>query len=257
MSVFKAIILGLIQGLTEFLPISSSGHLVLAEAILGINNYNNYFNILLHLSTLLSVLLVLYKDILALIKKPLARQSMLVVLATAITCVGAALLKIFIPSLFSLGFLGFGFLLSGMLMLVTFLGNKPQNNIRPKPISLKGAIAMGLSGCFAVLPGVSRSGTSICAGVLSGESRESSVKFSFLISVPIIIASMVFEVFYSGSSVYQIGFWPCFAGAVSAFLSSFISIKFMLKIAKKGNWLYFAAYLILLSFGVLIFTFAF
>ena len=257
MSVFKAIILGLIQGLTEFLPISSSGHLTLAEAVLGIQNSNNYFNILLHLATLLSVLVVLYKDVLALIKKPFSSLSLKVVLATAITCIGAALLKIFIPNLFSVGFLGFGFLLSGMLMLVTFLGHKPSASLTKPEISLKGAIVMGLSGCFAVLPGVSRSGTSICAGIISGESKETSVKFSFLISIPIIIASMVFEVFYSGSGVYQIGFWQCFAGAVSAFLSSLVSIKFMLKIAKKGNWIYFAIYLILLSFGILIYTFAF
>jgi len=258
MSVFAAIILGLIQGLTEFLPISSSGHLTLAEAILGIHNGNNYFNILLHLATLLSVLIVLYKDVLVLIKKPFSKLSLKVVLATSITCVGAAALNIFIPKLFEVGFLGFGFLLSGMLMLVCFLPQKKATIKTQKEISLKGAISMGISGCFAVLPGVSRSGTSICAGVLAGESKENSVKFSFLISIPIIIASMIFELVFGGTtSATIIGFWPCFAGAVSAFLSSFVSIKFMLKLAKKGNWIYFAIYLIVLSFAVLIYTFAF
>ncbi|MBQ7579496.1 MAG: undecaprenyl-diphosphate phosphatase [Clostridia bacterium] len=258
MTIFEALILGLIQGLTEFLPISSSGHLTLAEAILGINNSNNYFNILLHLATLLSVLIVLYKDVLVLIRRPFSKTTLKVVLATLITCVGAALLKIFIPKLFEVGFLGFGFLLSGMLMLVCFLPSK--NTKTPAPsneVSFKSAIIMGISGCFAVLPGVSRSGTSICAGVLANESKENSVKFSFLISIPIIIASMVFEIFYSGSGVYSIGFLPCLVGAISAFLSSLVSIKFMLKIAKKGNWIYFAIYLLLLSFGVLIYTFAF
>ena len=257
MSIFAAIVLGFIQGLTEFLPISSSGHLSLAEALLGIQNGNNYFNILLHLATLLSVLVVLYKDILALIKKPISSLTLKVALATVITCVGAAILKIFIPKLFEVGFLGFGFLLSGMLMLVCFLPKK-QTMQNAKEISLKGAIAMGISGCFAVLPGVSRSGTSICAGIIAGENRQNCVKFSFLISIPIIIASMVFELAFSGTAgAVAIGFLPCFAGAISAFFSSLVSIKFMLKIAKKGNWIYFAIYLILLSFGVLIYTFAF
>ncbi|MBQ7453112.1 MAG: undecaprenyl-diphosphate phosphatase [Clostridia bacterium] len=254
MSILQAIILGIVQGLTEFLPISSSGHLMLLEGIFGITSGGNYFNVLLHLATLLSVLIVMHKEVLGMVQKPFSKPTLLVLVAMIPTVIVTLFLKFVAGNFFRLGYLGFGFLYSGILILATFTfaSKEAKNNL-----SYKNAILIGAMQGLAVLPGVSRSASTICAGIISGAKKEESIKFSFLLSVPVIIASMVFEVVSGEMATSTLSFAVCFAGAVSAFLSSLLSIRFMLRLARKGNWLWFSAYLILLSFGVLIFTFAF
>lgn len=260
MSVWVALILGLIQGLTEFLPISSSGHLTLAEGILGITQGNNFFNVLLHLATLLSVIVVFLGEIGDLIKHPFGKKMRLLFVAMIPTVIIAVIIKFLASELFELTFLGFGFLISATLLLVTYTAtkNQPQNTLNPnlENITYKQALMIGISQGFTVLPGITRSGTTICTGVLSGLSRTNALKFSFLLSIPVIIASMVLELITGGATSAPMGFVPCLVGSLSAFLSSLLSLKFMMNLAKKGKWLWFSVYLFALSFGVLIFTFA-
>lgn len=259
MSVWIALILGLIQGLTEFLPISSSGHLTLAEGILGITEGNQFFNILLHLATLMSVFVVFHKEIADILKHPFGKKTRLLVVAMIPTCIIAVVIKLFASELFELTFLGFGFLISATLLLVSHTATKKQlspveDNL--ENISYKQALIVGASQGFTVLSGITRSGTTICTGMLVGLSRSNALKFSFLLSIPVIIASMVLELASCGFSAPPIGFLPCFVGSIVAFISSLLSIKFMMNLAKKGKWIWFSVYLFILSFGVLIFTFA-
>lgn len=260
MSVWIALVLGLIQGLTEFLPISSSGHLTLAEGILGITEGNNFFNILLHLATLLSVFIVFSKEIADILKHPFGKKMKLIVVAMVPTIIIALIIKLVASELFELTFLGFGFLISATLLLVTHATTRKQPKTLSEPnlneISYKQALIIGASQGFTVLSGITRSGTTICTGMLSGLSRTNALKFSFLLSIPVIIASMVLELISSGFSAPPIDFLPCLVGSVTAFLSSLLSIKFMMNLARKGKWIWFSIYLFALSFGVLIFTFA-
>ena len=290
---WKALILGLIQGLTEFLPISSSGHLTLAEGLMGITESNNFFNVVLHLATLLAVIIVFWPDVRALLRHPFSRTGRLLIVATIPTCVLAVCFKLLLSELFTVTFLGFGFLISAMLLLVTTVA-LPRGNARQPAgamasvgahtsgfnkgaksamagksgaigqtggtdepnLTFTQAIMVGVSQGIAVLPGITRSGATICTGQLMGASREDALRFSFLLSIPVIIASMIYELIGCGFVAPAIGFVPVLLGSVVAFLAALVSIRAMLKLARRGNWLWFSVYLFVLSTLVLTFTFA-
>lgn len=290
---WKALILGLIQGLTEFLPISSSGHLTLAEGLMGITESNNFFNVVLHLATLLAVIIVFWPDVKALLRHPFSRTGRLLIVATIPTCVLAVCFKLLLSELFTITFLGFGFLISAMLLLVTTMALPRGNVLQPagamtsfgahtsgfntgskSSMAVKSgasgqtggtdepnltfgqAIMVGISQGIAVLPGITRSGATICTGQLLGASREDALRFSFLLSIPVIIASMTYELIGCGFVAPAIGFVPVLIGSVVAFLAALVSIRAMLKLARRGNWLWFSVYLFVLSTLVLTFTFA-
>lgn len=290
---WKALILGLIQGFTEFLPISSSGHLTLAEGLMGITESNNFFNVVLHLATLLAVIIVFWPDVRALLRHPFSRTGRLLIVATIPTCVLAVCFKLLLSELFNITFLGFGFLVSAMLLLVTTMALPKGNAHQPagamtsvgahtsgfntgaksamagksgaigqtggtdEPnLTFTQAIMVGVSQGIAVLPGITRSGATICTGQLMGASREDALRFSFLLSIPVIIASMVYELIGCGFIAPAIGFVPVLIGSVMAFLAALVSIRAMLKLARRGNWLWFSVYLFVLSTLVLTFTFA-
>lgn len=290
---WKALILGLIQGFTEFLPISSSGHLTLAEGLMGITESNNFFNVVLHLATLLAVIIVFWPDVRALLRHPFSRTGRLLIVATIPTCVLAVCFKLLLSELFTITFLGFGFLISAMLLLVTTMALPRGNALQPAGAmtslgahtsgfntgaksSMAGksgangqtggtdepnltfgqAIMVGISQGIAVLPGITRSGATICTGQLLGASREDALRFSFLLSIPVIIASMAYELIGCGFVAPAIGFVPVLLGSVVAFSAALISIRAMLKLARRGNWLWFSVYLFVLSTLVLTFTFA-
>lgn len=256
MSVICALILGIIQGITEFLPISSSGHLTLAEGIMGLVGDNNFFNVLLHLSTLLSVFIVLWKEIKSLIVHPFSKPTLCIVVATIPTVIIGAIVKFWVPELFSVTFLGFGFLITATYILATELLIKPAPNLGNKNIGPLKSFAIGISQGIAVLPGLSRSGVTICTARILGTDKQTAFKFSFLLSIPVILGSIVLE-FSSGISNFShIGFIQCAVGSVTAFITSLITLKMMLKLARK-NWLWFSIYLFLLAFATLTFTFAF
>lgn len=255
MSVIYALILGIIQGLTEFLPVSSSGHLMIAEGLMGLGTNNNFFNVLLHLATLLSVVVVLWKEIKGLIARPFSSQTLSIIIATIPTAIIGAIVKFYVPEMFTATFLGFGFLITATLILVTetLVKPTPQAQLSSNITPLK-ALTIGLSQGIAVLPGLSRSGVTICTARVLGTERETAFKFSFLLSIPVILGSIILE-FSSGISAFsQIGFLPCAIGSIAAFLTSLITLKTMLKLARK-NWLGFSLYLFILAIATLVFTF--
>lgn len=256
MSILVALILGIVQGLTEFLPVSSSGHLFLLNEIFGVNGDFLMLSIILHLATLLAVLIVFRKDIWQLIKHPFSKQACNLYIATVPTVIIVLLFKFVFGDIFeNASLLPFCFMLTAVLLFITYLlsnkkiEDKSYENQFEGNIKWTSALGMGISQGFATIPGISRSGSTICTGLLLGESRKDSAKFSFLMSIPIILASMLYEIVFSSStaSLSQIGILPLIVAFVSAFVVGIFSIKFMLKIIEKAKYYYFSIYLFILS----------
>ena len=244
MSIFLVLFfMGLVQGLTEFLPVSSSGHLVLLSNIFNVEE-SLFISILLHVATLLSICVVFYKDIYALLRHPFSKNTLMLVVATIPTCLIALVLMPFIKSSFGGSFLPVSFLITATILVITELFAK-----NTKEFSYKTAIIMGIAQGFAVFPGISRSGATISAGLLSKGDKKECAKFSFLMSIPIILLSLIMEIYEGISGGINISY-PISAIIISfivAFLSGIFAIKFMMKLTEKGKLWWFSCYLLLLS----------
>lgn len=246
MSYFLALFfLGVIQGLTEFLPVSSSGHLVLFSKIFGIEE-SLFISILLHVATLLSILVVFRKDIWQMIRHPFSQQTMLLVVATIPTCLIVLVLMPLVKMSFAGGFLPISFLISAILLFVSEIVSKKK---RAKPIDFKSAIIMGVAQGLAVFPGISRSGTTISAGLLNGNEKKETAKFSFLMSVPIVILSLLMEIYEitTGAEKINIQILPTIVSFVVAFVVGIFAIKVMIKLTEKSNLKWFSLYLLAMS----------
>lgn len=256
MTIWVALILGIVQGLTEFLPVSSSGHLALLGKLFGISEGTLLLTILLHVATLLAVLFVLRKEIWELIKHPFSREACNLYLATIPTVLIVLVSKGFFDDTFENSkLLPYFFLLTAILLLVTYFISKrqtqtemdyPKNGFKRNNLS---SLVMGAAQGLAVLPGISRSGSTICAGLLCGEERSKVAKFSFLMSIPVILGSLLFEIVKGDFGVLAAENMalPTIVAFISAFVVGILSMKFMLKIVEKGKYYYFSIYLIALS----------
>ena len=216
MSYFLALFfLGLIQGLTEFLPVSSSGHLVLFSKIFGVEE-SLFISILLHVATLLSILVVFRKDIWQMIRHPFSQQTMMLVVATIPTCLIVLVLMPLVKQSFAGGFLPISFLVSSILLFVSEIVSKKKNS---KPIDFKSAFIMGVA------------------------------KFSFLMSVPIVILSLLMEIYEiaTGAEKVNIQALPTIVSFVVAFVVGIFAIKVMIKLTEKSNLKWFALYLLVMS----------
>ncbi len=245
MDILFLIILGAVQGLTEFLPVSSSGHLVLLSRWFGIEN-SLFVSILLHMATLLSILVVLRKEVWQVVKKPFGKQGMNIIVATIPTCIIVLILMPLINSSFEGTLLPVCFLISAMLLLksqrVSF--KKVQHEL-----TFKDAILIGVAQGFATFPGVSRSGTTISAGLFAGVKKDEVAKFSFLMSIPIIILSMIMEIYkivMLGETI-TVNIVGLILAFVVAFLIGVFSIKAMIKLTQKANFKWFSLYLCLIA----------
>ena len=245
MEIVFLVILGLVQGLTEFLPVSSSGHLVLLSNLFGIQD-SLFVSIILHLATLLSILVVLRKEVWGVIKKPFGKQSMSIVIATIPTGIIAIILMPLIENAFGGKSLPFFFLLSALILLfASYVASKKEGH----ELTLKHAFLIGIAQGFATFPGLSRSGTTISAGLFSGCKKDEVAKFSFLMSIPIILLSMCLEIYKLVAlketiSVNVLGLILAF---VVAFIVGVVSIKAMIKLTQKANFKPFCVYLVLIA----------
>lgn len=246
------VVLGIVQGLCEFLPISSSGHLVLLSRWFGIEN-SLFVSIILHVATLLAILVVMRKEVFYLVRHPFSKESMQLSVSTIITCIVAIILMPLISSSFEGKFLPWAFLITAGLLFI--VEKKSKRRARGEEFSVKHAVIIGLAQGLAIFPGISRSGATISAGMLSGADREKSARFSFLASVPVIIGSLIMEIIKIVMFGEKIIVNPI--GLVFAFLSAFaigvVSIKFMLRVTRKTNFKWFSVYLIFIAIISLIF----
>lgn len=253
---WQAIILGLVQGLTEFLPVSSSGHLILARELMGLNvDGSSYllFDITAHVGTLVAVVIVLYKSVLALFKKPYKNILMLAVATVPAVIVGFTCNGVIDEYFGNAKYLCFFFMTTAVLMIVSELVAK--RNAKPKEIGWGTAIAMGVMQGVGVFPGISRSGSTIFGGTVTGADSKKVATFSFLMSIPVILGSLFFGVIDVAKSgtMANVNWFCMLVGAVSAFVSGYFAVRVMLKIIAKANYKWFSLYLALLA----ILTFAF
>ena len=243
MSVLQALVLGIVQGLTEFLPVSSSGHLLLLEK-LGVGTPDLFFNICLHLGTLLSVLVCMRRDIAALFRKGGRKTLFLLLVASLPTGVIALLFETFAPGLARGAALPFGFMATTVLLVVShFLA--PSS----RPLDTRSALAAGAVQGIAVLPGLSRSGATVAALRLAGVEKTQAARFSFLLSVPVIVASALYE----GVSLASAGTPPAAdplavtVGVAAAFFSGTVAVRFFLALFERRSLIPFAVYTAMLS----------
>lgn len=260
MEIWEAILLGLVQGFTEFLPISSSGHLVLVQDLLGIASDNVLlFDTLLHLSTLVAVCVTLRKQLLAIAKQPL-KPLLLLILATIPAGIVGLVLSDEIEALFATSkYLWIFFLISAVLLIASdfFKPSKQNDRLPLGSIGIKQAIAMGLMQAVAVFPGISRSGSTIVGGIATNGQRRDVTDFSFLMSIPIILASVLLQTLKIAKGDCSIALPPLATslGLLASTVSGYLSIKIMLGLVQKCKLRYFGLYLIALSVFVLLDSF--
>jgi undecaprenyl-diphosphatase len=260
MTWIEALILGLLQGLTEFLPVSSSGHLELGGAIFGLQDPESYFtfNVLVHGATFASVMVVFFNDIKSLLINFLKfkwnpeTRFVLLLLASAVpVAIVGLLFEEQIESLFSghIVLVGFMLLVTATLLFLTKFVKKTG-----KDLSLGKVILIGLAQTLAIIPGVSRSGATISTALFLGVDRQKAIKFSFLMAlIPIFGANFLKIIKMSdGFSTSDIGAAPLIIGVVAAFVAGLIACKWMLEIVRKGNIAYFSIYCLIIGLAAIV-----
>lgn len=250
MHILEAALLGLIQGLTEFLPVSSSGHLVLFQSIFGIEEATQTFDILLHMATLIAVFIFYWNDIWALMRKPFQRTTYLLIAGTIPTVILALLFNDTLNGIFGSGkFIGFNFIITGLVLL--YADSQKGGRKKVKNMSYFDALVVGTMQGIAISPAISRSGMTISASLFRGMDRENAAKFSFLLSIPAILGAMVLALkdMVSGEAALAetVGIIPMMVGFAVAALSGYIAIRFMVDIIKKGKLKWFSVYVFLLG----------
>lgn len=252
MGIFEAVLLGLIQGITEFLPVSSSGHLVLMQQVMGLEEVPIFFDTMLHFGTLIAVVAVLFSEIIQIFRHPVKNHLGMLILATIPAAVVGYLWSDYFESVFKSGsLLGVCFLITAVILTVSELIATRINT--KKPITTKSALAMGLMQAVAILPGVSRSGSTIAGGLFCGVDRVRAAKFSFLMSIPIILGSVL----SSGMNTADVGMGDVSTativiGTIVAAAAGFFAVKFMLAIIEKTKLYGFAIYVSVLGVFLLL-----
>lgn len=252
MSWFEALILGIIQGLSEYLPVSSSGHLAIGQALFGMSDGadNLMFTVAVHVATVLSTIVILWSEIdwivRGLFKCELnaeTKYALNIVVSMIPVGIVGLFFKDYVEEIFGSGLLvvGFCLLITASLLIFSYYA-KPRQK---EHISWKDAFIIGLAQAVAVLPGVSRSGSTIATGLMLGNKKESMAQFSFLMVIPPILGEALLDVLkmLKGEDVMGgIEALPLAIGFVAAFLSGCVACKWMINIVKKGKLIYFGIY---------------
>ena len=266
MNWLQALILGLLQGLTEYLPVSSSGHLAIGQALFGLDDgsSNLAFTVLLHVATVLSTVVILWSEIVWLFKdlfKFKWNEGTKYVVNILISMIPVAIVGFFFKDKIEEVF-GSGLLIVGIMLLVTaalltfsyFAKPRQKENISPVH-----AFVIGIAQACAVMPGLSRSGSTIATGLLLGNKKEKLAQFSFLMVIPPILGEALLDV----KDIFEVGFSEAMSGispvaALVGFLAAFISgcfaCKWMINLVKKGKLVWFAVYCVIIGVIAIIFA---
>jgi undecaprenyl-diphosphatase len=262
MNIFDSIILGIIQGLTEFLPISSSGHLIIARDLFGWHGSSDLsFDAILQLATGLALVVYFRKDIFRLIKtffamiskKPVEQKDKITIWAIIIGTIPAIVFGLFLQKYMETTFRS-AILVAFVLIIgsaVMYLAEKFSN--QNKQLSLWKGIGIGFFQCLALVPGFSRSGATISGGLLFGLNREDAARFSFLLSIPIILGSGIKQLLsVVKSDAFSSDWLNIFSGSITSFIFGIIAISFLIKFLKNNKLTIFIWYRIILAIFVLI-----
>ncbi|MBR2617437.1 MAG: undecaprenyl-diphosphate phosphatase [Clostridia bacterium] len=252
--VWLFLLLGLVQGITEFFPVSSSGHLTLLSGLFGKLTEAQTLSseLAVHVGSSFAVILIYRKKILSILQKGNRKYLLYLILASIPAGLVGVLFHAQVEGLFGGGSVGFGFLATAILLGVTQKTARLQSG---EGLSLKTALSMGMMQAVAVIPGLSRSGSTVFGGTLVGGNREEIADFSFLMSVPVILGGAVYQsVFHGGGglSLPLLG-----VGALSAFFASFFALKIMKRVIARARYTGFIVYLTALGIATLLFQFAF
>lgn len=245
MTVLQALILGAVQGLTEFLPVSSSGHLVIFQHLFNIPDTPLVFDVLVHMGTLVAVFVAFWSDIWDILRRPFRKITFLILVGIIPAGLAGYLLAPYFEATFkSLLVVGIGLILTGAILMFSEryanqrLGLKEENEI-----SFLDVIFIGLLQAIAIVPGISRSGSTISAGLLAGLDRDFAARFSFLLSIPVIIGAGIFEL----QDIMHIdlpsaAIVPYIVGVISAAIFGYFAIKVVLKLVRNGRLSVFSYY---------------
>ena len=243
MTVLQSLFLGLLQGFTEFLPISSSGHLLLAEKLFDIEA-GLFFDVMLHLGTLAAVVISLRHSLWQTIRHPVASKKFVyLVVASVPTFAIALVVKLFVPENFMAMLLPVGFALTIVLIILSDKLSKPR--LRLEEAGWLPVIITGVTQGVAVFPGLSRSGSTISTMKLFGLNASDAAEFSFLLSIPVILASAVVEGWEALHTAISIPWYCIVIGIVAAFVSGLVSVYMVMRAVKTKSWIWFAVYLII------------
>lgn len=267
MSTIETILMGLLQGLTEYLPVSSSGHLAIAAALFGVDGEQNLtFTIAVHVATVLSTLVILWKEIVWIFKglfrwdgtlNSEQRYALAIIVSMIPVGIVGVFFKDYVEEIFSAGLLVVGccLLLTAALLIFSYYARARQK----EEVTLRDAFIIGLAQAVAVLPGVSRSGSTIATGLLLGNKKETLAQFSFLMVIPPILGEALLDtikVMHSGvdAATAGIGILPLVAGFAAAFISGCIACKWMINIVRRGKLIYFGIYCAIIGTALIVST---
>jgi len=252
MNWFEAIILGLIQGLTEFLPVSSSGHLEIAKSLFGVDpDASFYFTVAVHGATVLSTIVVFRKEILNLITGSLKFEmneetsyTLKIILSMIPVGIAGVLLKDPIENLFdgNLVFIGLMLLVTSVLLAVAHFIKK-----RERGIGYKDALIIGIAQAIAVIPGISRSGATISTGLVIGNKKDEIARFSFLMVLVPVLGANLLEILSGEMNTASTGPLVIISGFLAAFVSGYFACKWMISLVKKSKLIWFSVYCALIG----------
>lgn len=262
MDVLDAIILGIIQGLTEFLPVSSSGHLEIAKAILGDESLPKdslLFTVILHFATALSTIVIFRKDIGVLLRGVFQlkwNEELQFSLKIILSMLPATFIGLFyeeeLEQLFggNIRFVGAMLLVTAVLLLLADLSKKTSKNV-----TYKDAAIIGISQAIAMLPGISRSGATISTSVMLGNDKSMAARFSFLMVVPLILGKVAKDILGGEITIESSNFTPLLIGFIAAFVSGLFACTLMIKLVKKSKLKYFSVYCAVVGVVAIVFGF--
>ncbi len=253
MTITQAVISGVLQGVTEFFPVSSSGHLVLLHSLFGFKEEMLSFDVFLHFGTILSVVIFFHKDILEMFQKDM-RLLKFIIVASVPTFIIGIIFKDVAENFFSMPLVvGSSLIITGLFLLFASIWAIYWKIVRrPRPLGVKNSIAIGIAQGISVLPGISRSGATIGTALIAGLDEAEALKFSFLLSIPAVLGANVLKVrqiygnLISGDTVVFL------AGAIAAAVTGFLVIKALFGIMRKNLFFLFGIYCISIGAAVVI-----
>jgi len=245
MDFLDALMLGILQGITEFLPISSSGHLVLGQKLLGINVPGNAFEVILHIGTLMSILVVFWPDIHRLLNEIKDSQVRTYIFTLVLGTIPAIIVGLSLKGQFALMFdnahsVALALIVTGIILIISkWFFNKKSD------MTLVKGFGIGLAQALAIIPGISRSGATICTGLMMGLSSEEAARFSFLLAIPAIAGAGLLTAI--DIDKISLSMDVIAVGLLSSFLVGWVALKWLLNLLKTGKFHWFGVYCLLIG----------
>ena len=253
MDILTSVFLGIIQGLTEFLPISSSGHLVIFQNFLGLKEPEIFFDVCLHMGTLLAILIYYFQKIKTLCvscfdfknfnittNKNLSLVAMIIIGSIPTAVIGLLIKKYCMGIFADIGFAGLMLIITSIILSCSFfIKEKGEKDIK-NPV--KKALAIGVIQGLAVFPGISRSGSTIVTGLFLGLNKEDAAEFSFLLSIPAVAGAQLLAIADVSKDYIAANLLPVLLGSFASFLTGYLALIFLIRIVKKGKLYFFAPY---------------